>query len=48
MTLMVRSAIGSRVQGSLNMVALIGRKRLRAIPYEIPAGDGAAVTFAVR
>jgi hypothetical protein len=48
MTLIVRSAIGSRVQGSLNMVALIGRKRLRAIPYEILAGDGAAVTFAVR
>jgi hypothetical protein len=30
------------------MVALIGRKRLRAIPYKILAGDGAAVTFAVR
>ncbi|GIG88088.1 hypothetical protein [Plantactinospora endophytica] len=54
MALMVRSAVGSPVRGALRMVAVIRRKRFKAIPYTVLAADGnhtpeaGAVMFDVR
>lgn len=48
LVMMVRSPAGHPVHGRLNVIALIGRRRLKAIPYNVLLSDGEAPTFTVR